>query len=512
MTDLDIETARSGSGVGQRIHFMGIGGVSMAALARWCHEEGFTVSGCDASGGPVLAELEALGITACAGHDPRHAETADIVVHSMAVPYDHPELEAARAAGSKVLRRIALLGELFTRRCAVAVTGTNGKSTTTAMVATLLLALDDETSVQLGASLPIIGGSMRYGKGKWLAAEVDESDPGFADLVSAVAVITNLDDDHVAGEYDERRNYHASFEDLQAAALRFARAAEKLVYCGDWPGLRELVGAHEHAVSYGTGAGCDYRIGAVHLAAAGSSFELSVPGLGVLRVELSVPGMHNVLNATAALAATHLAGFDPRPALGALKAFTGVGRRWQSYGALNGASIVDDYAHNPTKVAATLKAARATGLKVRAVLQPHRWVRTARQWPALAKAAALADEVVVLGVYGAGERPIEGVSPELIAERVRELGVPARITDVVGAEEYLAATAAPGELLITLGAGDVWRVAAGLAARAASEATAATGAGGARRDHEPESKGGAPGAKASAGSGGVANATATTER
>ncbi|HNQ99743.1 MAG TPA: UDP-N-acetylmuramate--L-alanine ligase [Trueperaceae bacterium] len=477
MTDLDTGTARGGAG--QRIHFMGIGGVSMAALARWCFEEGFEVSGCDASGSPVLGELAALGIRTCAGHDASHAEDVDVVVHSMAVPYDHPELAAARAHGRKVLRRIALLGELFTRRSAVAVTGSHGKSTTTAMVGTLLLALDRETSIQLGASLPSIGGSMRYGRGEWLAAEVDESDPGFADLVSKVAVITNLDDDHIAGEYDERRNYHASFEDLQAAAQRFTLAAERLVYCADWPGLRDLVGGHPRAVNYGTGALCDYRIGPVELTSGGSRFEVTSPDLGTFQVELSVPGMHNVLNATAALAATHVAGFDPRLALGALKDFTGVGRRLQSYGALNGASIVDDYAVHPTEVAVTLQVARATGLRVRAVLQPHRWVRTARQWPALAKAAALADEVVVLGVYAAGERPIEGVSPELIAERVRSLGVKARVTDLAGAEEYLAATAAPGEMLVMLGAGDVWRVAAGLAARAKAAGSSETSPAGA---------------------------------
>lgn len=457
---------------GGHIHFMGIGGVSMAALARWCQAEGFVVSGCDQVGGAALDDLDALGIATSIGHDAGHAASADVLVHSMAVPFDHPELAAARAAGVRVMRRIALLGELFARRQAVAVTGTHGKSTTTAMVATMLLALDADTSVQLGASLPSIGGSMRYGRGPWLAAEVDESDPGFADLAARVAVITNLDDDHVAGEYDERRNYHASVEDLRDAARRFALASERLVYCHDWPGLPELVAGHPAARSYGVDAGADYRIDDVRLAAAGSTFTLTGPGLTSCAVTLAVPGKHNVLNAAAAVAAVHAAGLDPRPALPALAAFHGVGRRWQSYGELNGALVIDDYAHHPTEVAATLQAARATGRRVRAVLQPHRWVRTARQWPALAAAAALADEVLVLAVYGAGERPIAGVSPELIAERIRSLGVSARVFDLAEVEGYLAETAAPGDLLITLGAGDVWRVAAALGARAAAKAGA----------------------------------------
>lgn len=462
---------------GSRIHFMGIGGVSMAALARWCHAEGFQVSGCDLAGEAVLAELAAQGIATCLGHDGSHAEDVDVIVHSMAVPFDHPELVAARAAGVRVLRRIALLGELFTRRKAIGVTGTHGKSTTTAMVASLLLALEPDTSVQLGASLPSIGGSMRYGRGPWLAAEVDESDPGFADLVPDVAVITNLDDDHVAGEYDERRNYHASFEDLQGAARRFAAAGRVLVYCHDWPGLPELVAGHPAAVSYGLDEGSDYRISDVRLEAATSSFVLRCPGIDAFEVALAVPGKHNVLNAAAAIASVHAAGLDPRPALAALTAFHGVGRRWQSYGELNGALIIDDYAHHPTEVAATLQAARATGRRVRAVLQPHRWVRTARTWPALAKAAALADEVVVLDVYAAGERPIAGVSPELISERINNLGVPARVSDLNGALEYLAGDARPGELVITLGAGDVWRVAAGLGARAELAANSGGGVG-----------------------------------
>jgi len=471
------EQSRALSGLpGAHIHFMGIGGVSMAALARWCRAEGFEVSGCDLVGGSVLDELAGHGISTCTGHDASHVAGIDVLVHSMAVPHDHPELVAARASGVLVLRRIALLGELFSRRKAIAVTGTHGKSTTTAMLATILLDLEPGTSVQLGASLPIIGGSMRYGPGTWLAAEVDESDPGFADLVADVAVVTNLDDDHVAGEYDERRNYHASFEDLQAAARRYALAGKALVYCHDWPGLSEVVTGHANARSYGMDEGADYRITDLKLNPGGSAFTLSCPELEPFEVVMSVPGKHNALNAAAAIAAVHSAGLDPRPAMPALAAFHGVGRRWQSYGELNGALIIDDYAHHPTEVAATLQAARATGRRVRAVLQPHRWVRTARQWPALAAAAALADEVVVLAVYGAGERPIAGVSPELIAERINTLGVNAAVFELGNVEEYLAATSVPGDLIITLGAGDVWRVAAGLGARAAAGAGAGVGA------------------------------------
>ncbi len=444
------------------IHFIGIGGVSMQALALWCQREGFEVSGCDNAQLSTEA-LRAARVEVQVGHSASHVANADVVVHSMAVPADHPELLAARANGARVLRRIELLGELFERRKAIAITGTHGKSTTTGMAATLLLALDPDSSVQLGASLPCLEGGMRYGSSDWLVAEVDESDPGFAHLVSEVAVLTNLDDDHVAGDYDERRNYHASYADLKAAAKRFVGAAKHLVYCRDWPAVTELVADHPDAVSYGFAADADYRVTELELNGTGSRFTLEAPGLGAFEVTMAVPGQHNVSNAVAAIAAVHRAGFDPRPALPQLAEFRGVGRRWQSWGERDGALIIDDYAHHPTEVSATLAAARATGRRVRAVLQPHRWIRTARQWPELASAAALADEVLVLDVYGAGETPIANVSAQLIVDRLTELGVSARAADLGSAEEYLANSLEPNDLIITLGAGDVWRVAAALA-------------------------------------------------
>lgn len=444
------------------IHFVGIGGVSMQALALWCRHEGFEVSGCD-SGTFDATRLRAAGVEVCTGHDPSHVERAAMVVYSMAVPNDHPELVAARASGARVLRRIELLGELFARRRAIGVTGTHGKSTTTGMAATLLLALDPQVSVQLGASLPAIEGGFRYGAGEWLVAEVDESDPGFARLRSAVALLTNLDDDHVAGEYDERRNYYGSYDELKSAARSFADLGEQVVYCRDWQSLRELVAHHQNAVSYGVSDDADYRVTQVELNEHGSSFTLEGPGLAPFTVKLAVPGKHNIVNAAGAIAAVHQAGYDPRPAIPALEKFLGVGRRWQVWGKKAGALIVDDYAHHPTEVAAILEAARGTGRRVRAVLQPHRWIRTARQWPELAAAASAADEVLVLDIYGAGERPIANISPGLIVNRLKEKGVEARAANMESATDYLNHSLAPGDLVITLGAGDVWRVAAALA-------------------------------------------------
>jgi len=448
------------------LHFVGIGGVSMQALALWCRHEGFEVSGCDASDSVSVAALRKAGIEVAVGHDPAHAHGADVLIHSMAVAGSHPELRAGRAAGATVLKRIELLSELFGRRRTMGVTGTHGKSTTTAMLATMLLALDPDSSVQLGASLAPIDGAMRYGRGEWLAAEVDESDPGFADLRCEVAIVTNIEDDHIAGEFDERRNYHASLADLEAAARRFALSATRLVYCADWTGLRALLGAHPASVTFGLAADADFRIDDLRLTDDGSTFTVSRPRGAPLHVTLSVPGKHNALNATAAIAALSQAGFDPEPSLSALATFVGVGRRWQLHGTVRGATIVDDYAHHPTEVRAVLESAKNTGRRIRAVLQPHRWVRTARHWRALADAAALADEVLVVDIYGAGETPIASISPDMIVQRLLDQGVAASRHTLDSAAVYLADTLEAGDLVVTLGAGDVWRVAAAVVASA----------------------------------------------
>ena len=450
---------------GPRVHFMGIGGVSMQGLARWYRAEGFAVSGCDAVDGPVLAALREEGIAVSLGHDPCHLDDdVDLLVTTMAVPTDHPEVRRAHERGIAVRPRISLLADLFERRSAIGVTGTHGKSTTTGMLSALFLAAGVDPSIQLGASLPSLHGNMRHGAGPHLVAEVDESDPGFADLRAAVAVVTNLEDDHVAGEFDERRNYHASLADLQTAARRFALGAPRLLYCADWPGLDGLFAEHPAAARYGFMPDADYRVEALVLEPAGASFALALPDGRRADVHLRVPGRHNVSNAAAALAASDLAGLDAVALAPALAEFAGVGRRWQVWGHVAGAEVVDDYAHHPTEVHATLTAARASGRRVRAVLQPHRWVRTARLWPQLADAAALADEVLVLDVYAAGENAIPGVDVDRIVTRLRAAGRDAARHTLDSAVAHLRASLRPDDLILTLGAGDVWRVAQALVA------------------------------------------------
>ena len=445
------------------LHFMGIGGVSMQGLARWWHADGHQVSGCDVVEGAATRALRDLGIDVWHGHDPAHLDHGvDTLVTTMAVPHDHPEVLRARALGIRVLPRIALLADLFDKRRSIGITGTHGKSTTTGLTAALAMAAGVDPSVQIGATFPGLEHNVRYGHGPLLIAEVDESDPGFARLRPSIAVVTNLEDDHIAGEYDERRNYHASMADLERATARFVADAEHTLYCADWPVLGTLLADHPGAVRYGTAQDAEYRVAHMELAGDGSRFELALPDGRTLTVSLAIPGHHNVLNATAALAAVHLAGLDPELLAPALHDFHGVGRRWQRWGEVSGALVVDDYAHHPTEVAATLASARHSGRRVRAVLQPHRWVRTARHWPALADAAASADEVLVLDVYASGESAIAGVSSDLIVQRLLQRGVAASRHDIDSAVAYLRGSLAAGDLVLTLGAGDVWRVAEAL--------------------------------------------------
>ena len=446
----------------RHLHFMGIGGISMSGLARWYRADGEHVSGCDSGDSSTLEALRAEGITVHRGHSPDHLNGVDVLVGTMAVADSEAEWIAAERSDLSAIKRIELLAELFERREAIGISGTHGKSTTTGMAAAIFIGCEVDPSVQIGAHLPETKGNVRFGRGPHLVAEVDESDPGFANLKAKTAIITNLEDDHIAGDFDERRNYHASLADLEQATRQFAQAAERTVYCRDWPGLHELLGDLGGAMSYGEAETSDYQISQLELFEDSSQFTFTVPQGDSYEVQLIIPGKHNVLNATAALSAAALHGLNMNLAVASLSSFKGVGRRWQEWGKVQGALIIDDYAHHPTEVEATLTTAKHTGRRVRAVLQPHRWVRTARHWPALADAASLADEIIVVDIYSAGEAPIAGVSPQLIVERLEKAGANASYHSLASAQTYLSGSLAENDLVITLGAGDVWRVAAGL--------------------------------------------------
>lgn len=437
----------------KHVHFMGIGGVGISALAYVLHKEGWRVSGCDAGAGERLERLRREGIEVFGGHDPAHVAGVDVLVASNAIPPEHPELLEAARQGIERRERMRVLADVLGRGRSIGVSGTHGKTTTTAMIAHVFTRLGADPLVMVGADLSSIGGNVRWGEGPHRIAEVDESDPLIAAVKVDLAVLTNLEDDHVAATPDARKTYHASYADLERAVHSYARNAGRVLYNADWPSLQELTAGLER-VGYGFGAG-RYQADA----ADENGFTLTIDGRPAARVRLAVAGRHNVENATAALAAAHLEGLDLEEAAAALADFQGAARRFEKQGELRGALVIDDYAHHPTEVAATLAAARASGRRVRVVFQPHRYGRTRQMWRRFAEALLDADEVLVLEVYSAGEAPLEGVSGSLIANRLRELGHgAARFADWDEARDYLKNSAAAGDLILTMGAGDVGRL------------------------------------------------------
>lgn len=457
-------------------HLMGIGGIGMSAFARLLAARGARVSGCDESSTELTAQLRAEGIAVDGGHAAAHVTGAphgriDVLVASEAVPKDHPELVAARAAGTEVRPRMALLDELLRAGPSIGVIGTHGKTTTTSMIAVALAGAGLDPSAFVGGIVPEFGSNARVGAGPFVA-EVDESDRAFAELGSETVVFTNAEDDHVGGN---QATYWATVEEQHAGFARFVSQSGRVLLCADWPGLEELCEGAKEKLSYGQAEGADYRAVNLRPDPDGTSFTVTFRGETLGEARVGLPGLHNVLNALAALAVGHLYGGEFGPAAAALAAFGGPGRRWQRIGTLNGALVIDDYAHNATKVAAAVGAARQTGRRVRVVFQPHRYLRTQQSWPRLADALMDADEVLLLDIAAASEAPIEGIHATLISDRMAANGHAGvrYLPDRAEVLSVLRESAQSGDIIVTMGAGDVWKLARELVGPAVVEPTAA---------------------------------------
>ncbi len=425
----------------------------MSALALLVKHRGAIVTGCDIDTSGA-ADLAALGVQVWRGHDPRHVDGARAVVVTAAVARDHPELERARAEGIPVVRRADALGQVVGSGTLVAVAGTHGKTTTTVMVTEALAAAGRNPTGLAGGRVASWGGNARFGSDALYVVEADEYDRAFLSLAPAVAIVNNVEADHL--------ECYGTVAALEDAFVEFASRAQRVIAGGDDAGAGRVaarVGVPVWRV--GLGADADVRIGEPQLGPDGSRATVTLPGGRSIKLALRVPGVHNLRNAAAALAAAAAVDADLEACARALATFAGVGRRFERLGEAAGVTVVDDYAHHPSEVAATLAAARQAfpGRRVVAVFQPHLFSRTALHGDALGRALAAADLVVVAPIYGAREQPVPGVTADLVARGAARGGAPTTaVRERAGLSAVLAETVRPGDVVFTLGAGDVTRV------------------------------------------------------
>ncbi len=446
------------------MHFVGIGGAGMSALAHLMLGRGFIVSGCDLRDSEAAHRLRRLGAVVHIGHSPRHLMGVDIVVVSRAIPEDSEELVAARARELPVLHRAAVLGQVLAMGKGVAVVGTHGKTTTTAMLTRVLTKGGLDPTALIGADVAEYNGNVRSGTGPWIVAEVDESDGSLLHVAPFAAVLTSLD-------VTDHRDFYTSAAHLSDTFGRFLRSVDTngfLVLCTDHPevsSLGDVVG--RPAVTYGFDRHAAVRGTVKVLKGETSRTAVWVNRRPAGELVLQVAGRHNICNALGAIAAGHQAGVPAEVCIEALRDYRGASRRFAIRGEAAGVLVVDDYAHNPTKVAAVLQAARDgwPRRRVIALFQPHRFSRTRTTHAEFGGAFGAADEVVVTEIYAADEPPEAGVSAKLIVDAIaRERPVHFRST-TEEALDLVETMVAPGDIVLTLGAGDIGDAADALLAR-----------------------------------------------
>lgn len=442
----------------RNIHFVGIGGIGMSGIAEILLDQGFQVSGSDMNRSENTEYLASLGATIYEGHAPEHIEGAEVVVYSSAVkPEENPETVEAHRRNIPVIRRAEMLGEVTRLNYCIAVAGTHGKTTTTSMCGLVLMNGGFDPTVIVGGRLKGLGGSnARLGKGEWTVVEADEYDRSFLQLLPTIAVITNVEEDHT--------DIYEDLGDLITTFTEFANAIPFYGYvalCLDDPGAMELLPRiNKPKVTYGLTPQCEVRAVETTYSQRSSASTVLYNGEKVGVLELNIPGVHNVKNALAAVAVGLKIGIPFENIAAALREFTGVYRRFEIRGERNGVMVVDDYAHHPTEVKATLQATR-TGWKNRivCVFQPHTYTRTRDFALEFGKSFGDADILVVTDVYAAREKPIDGVTGESIADAARQFGH--RTVHYVANKEELPAfldtITREGDIVLTLGAGDVWK-------------------------------------------------------
>jgi UDP-N-acetylmuramate--alanine ligase len=446
----------------RELHLIGIGGAGMSGIARLLLARGIAVSGSDLKDSETLQRLRELGATADVGHRPEQVGQPDAVVVSSAIPAANVEVQRARADGIPVLSRAQVLAALMRGRRAIAVSGTHGKTTTTSMISVVLSRLGLDPSFVIGGDLNESGSGAGHGGGDLFVAEADESDGSFLLYRPAVAVITNVEEDHL--------DFYRDREEIERAFRAFAERASVVVACWDDPGVRQaLDGFSGRLVRYGSSPDAEVALDGARADVGGARAMVRVGGPTgpSTEIQLSIPGSHNLLNAAAVIAVASVLGLPVAEAAAALASFSGVRRRFEHRGLAGGAMFVDDYAHHPTEVRATIRS--AIGLRdlssdrrrVVAVFQPHRYTRTRAMWRDLGESLEDADLVVFTDVYGAGERPMPGVTGKLLVEALAEHAPGKRVVYVPRRSDvarFLAGEVREGDLVLTLGAGDITMV------------------------------------------------------
>ncbi len=444
----------------QRIHFVGIGGIGMSGIAEVLLNLGYRISGSDLKKSAVTERLAALGATTFEGHAAGNIAGADVVVTSSAISVDNPEVAEARRLHVPVIQRAEMLAELMRLKYGIAIAGMHGKTTTTSMVAAVLAAGGLDPTVVVGGRVDAMGSNARLGKSQYLVAEADESDRSFLKLSPILSVVTNLDREHMDC-YRDMRDVRRTFLEFMERVPFYGM----IVGCNDDASLRRLLPrVHRRVTTYGTSRGSDFLIRLGTSAAGGEHgslihhFQVTYKEKDLGGFTLHVPGAHNVLNATAAIAVGVALDIPTEQIRSALDGFRGVDRRFQLKGKAAGVSVIDDYGHHPTEIRATLAAARQCGFRrVHVIFQPHRFTRTRDLMDEFASAFADADTLCLLDIYPASERPIEGITAEALVGRIAGAGKRgvAYAPSFLDAVAVVAALAQPGDMVLTLGAGSV---------------------------------------------------------
>lgn len=444
------------------IHFVGIGGIGMSGIAEVLHNLGFKIQGSDLKANPNTERLEKMGVKVLIGQKAENVEGVDVLVRSTAVKYDNPEIIAARANHIPVVKRSEMLAELMRLRLAIAIGGTHGKTTTTSMVAAILDEGDLDPTVINGGIINTKGTNAYLGESEWMVVEADESDGTFNKIPASVAVVTNIEPEHL--------DFHGSWENLKQAFRNFVSNIPFYgfaVMCLDHPEVQNLIGEIEdrRILTYGTSPQADVRAVNIQPNELGSSFEVELNGENLGEINLPMAGNHNVLNALAAITVAGELGIKFSQIQKAFEKFGGVKRRFTKVGEVAGITIIDDYGHHPTEIAATLEAASQVAKgKVIAVVQPHRFTRVRDLWEEFCKCFNAADKVVITNIYPAGEEPIEGITQQELAKAVKahsHKDVIALEDDSDLAKEVIQRSQA-GDFVVCLGAGSITNMAAEL--------------------------------------------------